>query len=73
MLILGYPDKPIARRIRHTPDDYFLFTNRFWCDSDCAINPGCGQSFLGTDPLIVAQLPRFVQEAFPGMYFNCVA
>ncbi|KAF8871198.1 hypothetical protein CPB85DRAFT_1261330 [Mucidula mucida] len=61
----GYPDKPIARCVHCIPDYYFLFTNRFWCDSSRNSDPGCGQSFLGTDPHIIGQTPRFVQERFP--------
>ncbi|KAF9020332.1 hypothetical protein BDZ89DRAFT_1203851 [Hymenopellis radicata] len=62
----GYQNKPIARRVRRFPDtDYFLFTNRFWCDSDRAFDAGCGQSFQGSDSHIIEQLPRFVQESFP--------
>ncbi|KAJ7832126.1 hypothetical protein B0H14DRAFT_3712671 [Mycena olivaceomarginata] len=71
-LLPGHPDKfkcfndnPIARRVRRLPDDYFLLTNRFLCDSNRTNLPGCGQSFQGTDPHIIGQLPRYVQEAFP--------
>ncbi|CAK5275411.1 unnamed protein product [Mycena citricolor] len=56
---------PIARRVRSIPEDFFLYTNRFICDSRRNNNKGCGQSFQGTDPHIIAQLPRFVQAAFP--------
>jgi hypothetical protein len=66
----GFNDNPIARRVRHLPDDYFLLTNRFLCDSKRTNLPGCGQHFQGTDPHIIAQLPRYVQEAFPGTYLS---
>ncbi|KAL0566774.1 hypothetical protein V5O48_015230 [Marasmius crinis-equi] len=62
----GYNDKPIARRVRTTTgEDYFLLTNRYICDPRRANNRGCGTSYQGTDPQILAQLPRWVQEAFP--------
>jgi hypothetical protein len=56
----GYNDNPIARRVRCIPTDYFLLTNRFRCKS------GCRRTWQGTDPHILAQLPRFVSAAFPG-------
>ncbi|KAF9037406.1 hypothetical protein BDZ89DRAFT_1011046 [Hymenopellis radicata] len=62
----GYNENPVARRVRRALElDYFLFTNRFWCDKDRTDSPGCGASYQGTHPFIIAQLPRFVQEAFP--------
>ncbi|KAK6971914.1 hypothetical protein R3P38DRAFT_2586309, partial [Favolaschia claudopus] len=61
----GFNDDPIARRVRHIPDDFFLFTNRFICDGRRVNEPGCGTSIQGTDPHILAQLPRQVQVAFP--------
>jgi hypothetical protein len=61
--ILGYNDNPIARRVRCFPTDYFLLTNRFRCKSS-----GCGRTWQGTDPHILAQLPRFVSAAFPGEF-----
>ncbi|KAJ3752534.1 hypothetical protein EV360DRAFT_88655 [Lentinula raphanica] len=62
----GYNDNPIARRV-HTSSgvDYFLFTNRYICDARRRNNPGCGTSYQGSDPHILDQLPRWVQEAFP--------
>ncbi|KAF9016590.1 hypothetical protein BDP27DRAFT_1440666 [Rhodocollybia butyracea] len=66
----GYNDSPIARRVRTSIGaDYFLFTNRFICDSRRINNRGCGTSYQGSDPHILAQLPRWVQEAFPGKGF----
>jgi hypothetical protein len=62
----GWNDNPIARRVRALPVDYFLLTNRFLCDPDRHNEPGCGTSWQGTDPHIIAQLPRFVSVAFPG-------
>ncbi|KAK7017601.1 hypothetical protein R3P38DRAFT_3559537 [Favolaschia claudopus] len=61
----GFNDDPIARRVRHIPDDFFLFTNRFICDDRRLNEPGCGKSWQGTDPHVLAQLPRQVQVAFP--------
>ncbi|KAK7007114.1 hypothetical protein R3P38DRAFT_2792992 [Favolaschia claudopus] len=60
-----FNDDPIARRVRHIPDDFFLFTNRFICDGRRLNEPGCGTSWQGTDPHVLAQLPRQVQVAFP--------
>jgi len=59
---LDYNDNPIARRVRSLPTNYFLLTNRFLCKS------GCGRTWQGTDPHILAQLPRFVSAAFPGEF-----
>ncbi|KAK7007225.1 hypothetical protein R3P38DRAFT_2374097, partial [Favolaschia claudopus] len=39
--------------------------NRFICDGRRVNEPGCGTSIQGTDPHILAQLPRQVQVAFP--------
>jgi hypothetical protein len=64
----GWNDNPIARRVRALPVDYFLLTNRFLCDPDRHNEPGCGTSWQGTDPHIIAQLPRFVSVAFPGEF-----
>ncbi|KAJ7151286.1 hypothetical protein C8R43DRAFT_951101 [Mycena crocata] len=60
----GFNDDPIARRVRDMPADFFLLTNRFLCNPRRA-EAGCNKSFQGTDPHIIAQLPRFVQTAFP--------
>ncbi|KAL0563845.1 hypothetical protein V5O48_018216, partial [Marasmius crinis-equi] len=61
----GYNDN-IARRVRtSTGEDYFLLTNRYICDARRAGNPGCGTSYQGSDPHIIGQLPRWIQEAFP--------
>lgn len=62
----GWNDNPIARRVCALPVDYFLLTNRFLCDPGRRNEPGCGTSWQGTDPHIIAQLPRFVSIAFPG-------
>ncbi|KAJ6470658.1 hypothetical protein C8R47DRAFT_1148854 [Mycena vitilis] len=61
----GFNDDPIARRVRDLPDDFFLFTNRFICDGRRLNDSGCGRSVQGTDPHILAQLPRQLQVAFP--------
>ncbi|KAJ7790501.1 hypothetical protein B0H14DRAFT_2625938 [Mycena olivaceomarginata] len=61
----GFPDDPIARRVRAMPSDYFLYTNRFICDARTVNSTGCGTDFRGSDPHIIAQLPRHVQAAFP--------
>ncbi|KAK7002064.1 hypothetical protein R3P38DRAFT_2356625, partial [Favolaschia claudopus] len=55
----------LPRRVRHIPKDFFLFTNRFICDGLRLNEPGCGTSWQGTDPHVLAQLPRQVQVAFP--------
>ncbi|KAJ7196492.1 hypothetical protein GGX14DRAFT_672632 [Mycena pura] len=60
-----FSDKPIARRVRSMPTDYFMLTNRYICDGRRNDDKGCGTSYQGTDPLILGQLPRFVQVAFP--------
>ncbi|KAJ6482041.1 hypothetical protein C8R47DRAFT_1283386 [Mycena vitilis] len=60
----GWNDDPIARRVRSIPADFFLLTNRFLCNPRRA-DPGCGTSYQGTDPHVIAQLPAFVQPAFP--------
>ncbi|KAJ7673572.1 hypothetical protein B0H14DRAFT_3687689 [Mycena olivaceomarginata] len=54
----------LPRRVRAMPSDFFLFTNRFICDSRRVNSPGCGTSYQGTDPHIISQLPHFVQAAF---------
>ncbi|KAJ7189529.1 hypothetical protein GGX14DRAFT_609136 [Mycena pura] len=61
----GFNDDPIARRVRSMPSDFFLLTYRFVCDDRRKESPGCGTNYQGTDPHIIAQLPRFVQVAFP--------
>jgi hypothetical protein len=62
----GYRDDPIARRVKNFPSDYFLLTNRFRCNGRRANDTGCCLNFMGNDPHILAQLPRFVSAAFPG-------
>ncbi|KAJ7852387.1 hypothetical protein B0H14DRAFT_3137162 [Mycena olivaceomarginata] len=64
-LLPGFNDKRIARCIRSMPADFFLLTNRFVCDEQRDNNPGCGKNYQGSDPDMIAQLPRFVQVAFP--------
>ncbi|KAF8078355.1 hypothetical protein FPV67DRAFT_1385023, partial [Lyophyllum atratum] len=61
----GWNNKPVARRVRDLHNDYFLLTARFVCNKETKNNPGCGASYQGTDPEILAQLPRHVHEAFP--------
>ncbi|KAJ7192005.1 hypothetical protein GGX14DRAFT_578453 [Mycena pura] len=62
----GYNPDPIARRVGTTSgSDYFLLTNRFLCPERRAQGRGCGKTFQGTDPLIQAQLPQYVQARFP--------
>ncbi|KAG7089394.1 hypothetical protein E1B28_011082 [Marasmius oreades] len=63
----GYNENPIARRVSSAPTDYYLLTNRYFCDwrRRDTTSEGCGQTYQGTDPLIIGQLPRHVQEAFP--------
>ncbi|KAF5366509.1 hypothetical protein D9757_012171 [Collybiopsis confluens] len=70
----GYNDNPIARRVRTcTGTDYFLFTNRYICDSRRVNGRGCGTSYQGSDPHLLDQLPRWVQEAFPAYLTTCGA
>ncbi|CAK5282204.1 unnamed protein product [Mycena citricolor] len=64
----GWNDNPVARRVRRLPEDYFLITNRFICDASRHNNTGCGNNYQGTDPIILAQLPRFLQEAYPAYH-----
>jgi hypothetical protein len=64
---LGYNDNPIARHVKSFPTDYWLLTNRFLCKASRQESPGCGKSWQGTDPHIIAQLPHWVVMAFPGM------
>ncbi|KAG6877503.1 hypothetical protein C0992_009828 [Termitomyces sp. T32_za158] len=61
----GFNANPVARRVRNLHNDYFLLTARFLCNKDAANDPGCGASYQGTDPEILAQLTRHVQEEFP--------
>ncbi|KAJ7204383.1 hypothetical protein GGX14DRAFT_646836 [Mycena pura] len=70
---LGWNSDPIARRVRSFPRDFFLLTNRFICNPDLVGTPGCGKTFQGTDPHIIAQLPRFTQTAFPAFLSTCGA
>ncbi|KAF8158744.1 hypothetical protein K438DRAFT_1776893 [Mycena galopus ATCC 62051] len=66
---LGYNENPTARRVSTlTGQDYFLLTNRFWCPSRREDGKGCGQSYQGSDPWIIRQLPEFVQRAFRGIF-----
>jgi hypothetical protein len=67
---IGYNDNPIARRVKTLPSDYFLLTSCFLCDSACQNDPGCGTSWQGTDPHVIAQLPRWVSAAFNSWYVN---
>ncbi|KAJ7214348.1 hypothetical protein GGX14DRAFT_563165 [Mycena pura] len=58
--------KPIARRVCTTSgSDYFLLTKRHYCPHRNGNTRGCGKTYQGTDPWILAQLPRFVQDRFP--------
>ncbi|KAJ7624626.1 hypothetical protein FB45DRAFT_869538 [Roridomyces roridus] len=57
---------PIARRVCTTSgSDYFLLTRRYLCPTKAVMDPGCGATYQGTDPWILAQLPQFVQDRFP--------
>ncbi|KAF8146564.1 hypothetical protein K438DRAFT_1944507 [Mycena galopus ATCC 62051] len=69
----GFNNNPIARRVRAMPTDFFLLTNRFICDDRRKDLPGCGTNHQGTDPHIIARLPRFVQVAFPAYISACGA
>lgn len=59
----GWNDNPIARRVKCLHRDYLLLTNRF----ECSKPHGCGKKVQGTDPQILAQLPRCLQESFPAI------
>ncbi|KAF9059130.1 hypothetical protein BDP27DRAFT_1431786 [Rhodocollybia butyracea] len=62
----GYAHNPMAQRVCTTTGiDYYLFTNHFVCDLRRMNSPGCGANYQGSDPHILTQLPRWVQEAFP--------
>ncbi|KAJ7738044.1 hypothetical protein DFH07DRAFT_944113 [Mycena maculata] len=65
LLAKGSNSDPIARHVRRRPTDYFLLTNRYLCNSRRVNNPGCGQTYQGTDVHIFGQLPQLVQLAFP--------
>jgi hypothetical protein len=59
----GFNSNPFARQVKDLHRDYFLLTNIL----ECAKNTGgCGSKFQATDPSILAQLSRTLQEAFPG-------
>ncbi|KAL0956752.1 hypothetical protein HGRIS_002871 [Hohenbuehelia grisea] len=64
-ILTGYNSNPIARRVRSLHSDYFLLTNRYRCPETAIAEAGCGASFQGSDPVILAQLPRHIQQAFP--------
>ncbi|KAJ7678102.1 hypothetical protein DFH06DRAFT_1422622 [Mycena polygramma] len=62
----SYNTNPIARRVCTTAgSDYFLLTKRYYCPQREGNTRGCGRTFQGSDPWILAQLPRFVQDRFP--------
>ncbi|KAJ7222208.1 hypothetical protein GGX14DRAFT_558304 [Mycena pura] len=62
----SYNTNPIARRVCTTSgSDYFLLTKRHYCPQREGNTRGCGRTYQGTDPWILAQLPRFVQDRFP--------
>ncbi|KAJ7217246.1 hypothetical protein GGX14DRAFT_391054 [Mycena pura] len=63
----------VARRVKSFPRDYFLLMNRLRCPADRVSDPGCGKTFQGTDPHIIAQLPRFTQMVFPAFLSTCGA
>jgi Domain of unknown function (DUF6729) len=60
----GWNDNPIARRVKHLHRDYLLLTNRWLCPRESG---GCNKSYQGTDPHILLQLPRHIQESFPAI------
>jgi hypothetical protein len=62
--IIGYNSDPFARRVKGLHQDYFLLTNRLECVKSAG---GCGAKFQGTDPMILSQLSRSLQQSFPGM------
>jgi hypothetical protein len=66
----GWNDNPIARRVKSLHHDYFLLTNRFLCNRR---HGGCGSSYQGTDPYVISQLPRHLQESFPALLTACAA
>ena len=59
----GYNSSPFARRVKGLYRDYFLLTNRLECVKTSS--GGCGAKFQGTDPAVLTQLSRPLQEAFP--------
>jgi len=64
----GYNNNPIARCVKCIPKDYFLLTNRFICDERQQVDQGCGISWQGSDPHIIAQLPCRLSLVFPGLF-----
>ncbi|KAJ7591861.1 hypothetical protein C8J56DRAFT_780924 [Mycena floridula] len=65
LLLVCYSTNPTARRVKDLHGDYLLFTNRFRCPERRVNERGCGTSYQGTHPNILAQLPRQLQNAFP--------
>ncbi|KAJ7511032.1 hypothetical protein B0H11DRAFT_2402639 [Mycena galericulata] len=62
----SYNTNPIARRVCTTSgSDYFLLTKRYYCPQREGNIRGCGRTYQGSDPWILSQLPRFVQDRFP--------
>ncbi|KAJ7703632.1 hypothetical protein B0H17DRAFT_1127247 [Mycena rosella] len=62
----SYNTNPIARRVCTTSgSDYFLLIKCHYCPQREGNTRGCGRTYQGTDPWILAQLPRFVQDRFP--------
>ncbi|KAJ7152120.1 hypothetical protein C8R46DRAFT_484877 [Mycena filopes] len=62
----SYNTSPITRRVCTTAgSDYFLLTKRYYCPQREGNTRGCGRTYQGSDPWILAQLPRFVQDRFP--------
>jgi hypothetical protein len=60
----GWNDNPVARRVKSVHRDYLLLTNRWVCRK---ASNGCGTSYQGTDPHVLSQLPRHLQESFPAL------
>ncbi|KAJ7364240.1 hypothetical protein DFH08DRAFT_798620 [Mycena albidolilacea] len=66
LILHGYNNNPIACRVSTlASQDYFLLTNCFLCPLCCVNNKGCGKHYQGSDPWIICQLPKFVQQVFP--------
>ncbi|KAL0956751.1 hypothetical protein HGRIS_002870 [Hohenbuehelia grisea] len=68
--VQSYNSNPIARRVRSLHSDYFLLTNRYRCPETAIAEAGCGASFQGSDPVILAQLPRISSKRFQVSYLT---
>lgn len=70
-LTLGWPDKPVARRVISLTLAYYIIAQRWKCSkSPRNGSNGCGKNFNMYDERILEQLPWQFQQTFPGMLYN---